>query len=587
MTSLHTTGGRQRHCVLRQSLELSVASETEAREIHAELSGQFSGQIADALDDVFNAVCADEEIVRIGRLELDLGLLSREQLSETLAQRARERLAEILARRERGAAQDATDRPLVERSGHREVMLDRLALFLGTGALTVWDRHADLPQLQGDLERLLAEAPFALASRLRTLSPPAAVAWRLARQFTFDLAVRVAALLGGIPVADLVVFLEKRLPVRDVQDHLRSTAHRTPAASFLRAETLEKVIERLLSGMPLEAVLKMNGDRVVTRSRISVGGVGPEETVSSGDDSLSVPERTGNLLQVSNTGIQSTGTRHADTPFNDRVETAYSARRSASPAASDNPPETTAPPRPTGSAIPHGLNFDNTVRSTASDTDFDSEESAGVLRTAREGIFNQPDMQPEEWSSENEQDYSLKSRRRETAHQFAQATSGFRADNAGLVILWPFMQGFFETLGLLADRQFPDENARGRAVLLTAHLCNGADEWDEHQLLLGKLLCGCPLFEPIETRIAISDAEREESRVLLESVIAHWAMLKSTSIDGFRVAFLRREGMLTACDQGWKLQVARAAHDLLLDKLPWGFGLVLLPWMERPLYVEW
>ena len=37
----------------------------------------------------------------------------------------------------------------------------------------------------------------------------------------------------------------------------------------------------------------------------------------------------------------------------------------------------------------------------------------------------------------------------------------------------------------------------------------------------------------------------------------------------------------------WLKQEVQHGHDVLLDTLPWGIGLVLLPWMEQPLHVEW
>jgi hypothetical protein len=37
----------------------------------------------------------------------------------------------------------------------------------------------------------------------------------------------------------------------------------------------------------------------------------------------------------------------------------------------------------------------------------------------------------------------------------------------------------------------------------------------------------------------------------------------------------------------FKLRVGRKGHDMLLDTLPWGIGVVALSWMERTLWVEW
>jgi hypothetical protein len=161
------------------------------------------------------------------------------------------------------------------------------------------------------------------------------------------------------------------------------------------------------------------------------------------------------------------------------------------------------------------------------------------------------------------------------------------AANAGVVVLWPFLPGFFDECGLMREKRFVDAAARARAVLLTAHLADGGTAWGEQELLLAKLLCAHLADEPVESSFELRDEERAAAAELLASAIGHWQALKKTSVDGLREAFLRRDGTLTAITSGWKLEIARTGYDVLLDALPWGIGLVLLPWMEQPLHVEW
>ena len=47
------------------------------------------------------------------------------------------------------------------------------------------------------------------------------------------------------------------------------------------------------------------------------------------------------------------------------------------------------------------------------------------------------------------------------------------------------------------------------------------------------------------------------------------------------------QGVLRAQDGHWLLQVERATHDVLLDRVPWGLSIVRLPWMPRLLQVQW
>jgi hypothetical protein len=161
------------------------------------------------------------------------------------------------------------------------------------------------------------------------------------------------------------------------------------------------------------------------------------------------------------------------------------------------------------------------------------------------------------------------------------------AANAGVVVLWPFLPGFFDECGLIREKRFVDAAARARAVLVTAHLADGGNAWGEQELLLAKLLCAHPADEPVAPSFEPRDEERAAAAELLASAIGHWQALKKTSVDGLREAFLRRDGTLTAIASGWKLEIARTGYDVLLDALPWGIGLVLLPWMEQPLHVEW
>ena len=80
---------------------------------------------------------------------------------------------------------------------------------------------------------------------------------------------------------------------------------------------------------------------------------------------------------------------------------------------------------------------------------------------------------------------------------------------------------------------------------------------------------------------------------LLQAVIAHWKAVGHTSVAGLRESFLQREGRLTrdktpAGDPPrWRLRVQTRGFDVLLDRLPWSFQTIRLPWMQGALHVEW
>lgn len=163
----------------------------------------------------------------------------------------------------------------------------------------------------------------------------------------------------------------------------------------------------------------------------------------------------------------------------------------------------------------------------------------------------------------------------------------FFLENAGLVLLAPFLGTFFRKAGLLKGRSFRNQEAQERGVLLTQYLVRGEPGAPEPQLLLNKLLCGWPAGEPVANRIEFTDIEMAESEDLLLSVIQHWDALGNTSTEAFRTSFLQREGRLEKTEGTDRLLVARKGMDVLLAKLPWSISLIKLPWMKKPLSVEW
>ncbi|CAK0757053.1 hypothetical protein CCP3SC15_2220003 [Gammaproteobacteria bacterium] len=159
--------------------------------------------------------------------------------------------------------------------------------------------------------------------------------------------------------------------------------------------------------------------------------------------------------------------------------------------------------------------------------------------------------------------------------------------NAGLVILWPFLVQFFGRLSLLEKNHFIDEVTRQRGVVLLQYLASADDSPPEYLLPLNKLLCGMAQEAVFEAEKLLSEEEISECDTFLEAVIAQAPILNQMSIQGFRGSFLLRAGILEVRDGAWLLRVERETYDLVLDRFPWSFTWVKLPWMETPLQVEW
>ncbi|MCK8521023.1 contractile injection system tape measure protein [Aquimarina sp. D1M17] len=159
--------------------------------------------------------------------------------------------------------------------------------------------------------------------------------------------------------------------------------------------------------------------------------------------------------------------------------------------------------------------------------------------------------------------------------------------NAGLVLFWPFLERFFENLGVMKDKNFVDETAIIRAICALQYLCDTDDkELFEGGLPLNKLLCGFDI-DAVVSPDELSEDEKEIAEGLLTAVIGRGPKWKNLSPNGFRASYLCRQGSLRTRDGHWLLQVQRETHDITLEKLPWGFHTVKLPWMKDILMVEW
>jgi len=163
--------------------------------------------------------------------------------------------------------------------------------------------------------------------------------------------------------------------------------------------------------------------------------------------------------------------------------------------------------------------------------------------------------------------------------------------NAGLVLLVAYAQRLFERLELIRNGEFVDPAASHTAVHCLAYLSDGHCDGDESGWMLNKLLTGLAIAEPIPRCPSFDDTRRAVLDGLLQAVIANWGALGQTSVEGLRASFLRREGRLVLQEsehgRAWQLQVDRRGYDVLLDRLPWGYGTIRLPWMAEAIHVKW
>lgn len=166
-----------------------------------------------------------------------------------------------------------------------------------------------------------------------------------------------------------------------------------------------------------------------------------------------------------------------------------------------------------------------------------------------------------------------------------QLQNGLAVQNAGLVLLWMECGRLFRTLGYVADRQFVNEAAQQRAILLLHYICYGnTTAGGEEDWLLNKLLCAWPLHMPVDPELAPDEATQQAAATMLTAYLEAWRKDRKFSADWFSTAFLQREGQLSRrTDGAWILEVNTRTEDILINKV----SMVKYAWMPQILYVQW
>ncbi|MCD6063155.1 MAG: hypothetical protein K0R82_1066 [Flavipsychrobacter sp.] len=165
--------------------------------------------------------------------------------------------------------------------------------------------------------------------------------------------------------------------------------------------------------------------------------------------------------------------------------------------------------------------------------------------------------------------------------------TSFTISNAGLVILFPYLQMFFSEMGLVRGEEFTNTAAQLKAVQVLQYLATGTLKTPEHLLALNKVMCGIDIAMPCPGRLRLTTIQKQTCDVLLNAVVTNWPALKNTSIGVLQETFLRRNGALKKDGDNWVLHVERKGVDVLIDELPWGFGVVKFPWNEYFVHVQW
>ena len=160
-------------------------------------------------------------------------------------------------------------------------------------------------------------------------------------------------------------------------------------------------------------------------------------------------------------------------------------------------------------------------------------------------------------------------------------------ENAGLVLLWPFLSRLFDKLNLMEKRDFVDNESQQKAILLTEYLVSGKTEFQESFLTLNKIICGAAPDMFVDINLPLEKFELELCESLLNSVIKNWEKIENSSISTLRESFLLREGALSKFGSDFNLNIQKKPFDVLLDTLPWNISMIQTSFMKNRILVDW
>ena len=162
-------------------------------------------------------------------------------------------------------------------------------------------------------------------------------------------------------------------------------------------------------------------------------------------------------------------------------------------------------------------------------------------------------------------------------------------ENAGLIIVYPFLSHLFKTLGYLdSQNRFGMKSDQIRAVYLLHYLATEqTGVVRESELAICKLLCNMDISEAIPPDIQLTQEEMRLADELLTILISRWEKLGKCSPEALRNTFIRRNGILEKQDHTLQLTLEQSGTDILLEFIPWNTSMIQLPWLDVILLISW
>lgn len=632
------------HLLRKVTFEIGLKKQEGAFEIQNRISNAFQSLILRDMERLFDEKVPHGQVVSIEKLEIDLGHLSSADLEQDMEKAFRRELENFMAvlNQEISHATDESQKSAgrihVRWSNggnvHAEVVasitdssasfFETVTQLLLTGVAPVSARSTATGTLAEMMHKVLELHAPAFISFLRRNSHKPQLLQRLALNLTIPQLTYLLSLLGvhetpalGSKVAEAAAFLQKL--------NVSVSAMDLPAT--VRFQELQQLLWWLLlirftspGAVPEEARSTSVGDL----SAIPVATATHVEILT---ELLFVAERLSERSFFESIGLvspASSETMHPVSPASsETMHPASSASSETKHPVSPASSETTRPVLPASSEIRSlvprvsrvktGKRAKNSIRDYKLSADLQKavetvisrdQKAAGKRRKAAEEIVDpvlksQNAIMDDHTGLLKNSLFTLPDKtaplpgRSDTVEEIPEADTGIYINNAGLVLLNPFLKPFFAKLGLTEGKSFKSVEAQWRAAHILRHACgfvvkNDEPAAGEADMILNKLLCGIEIHTAIPETLELTAEELEETETLLRSVLQHWTIMSRSSVYALQSTFLQKKGRLSMAGSDWELLIERdSAVEILIDRLPWSIGFIKLPWNKFSILTTW
>jgi hypothetical protein len=554
----------QKHIIYRQVLELTIPERGRALPIQNKTAEIVKDKLHPALDRLFSGLTAPEQIIRIDKLEIDIGTIAESDFDKLLVEKCLKEIGRKINQIKFSEKGDIVKTPAKGKSAkeggkHTVVsksndLLDRFVYFLQFGRFPWWHKSETIPEKPGlsqleiiFTEVLKLETPALKSAIIPLLSNPS-VRKRLIYQFSHP---QLDALLNRIDSTlfesffSIYRFLSSLATKRKNRNDLTDSFYKVTLHYFGIVHEIGH--DRLQFRFAKEVLTVFLNQ--YSFKKIEIVLIEFLETLKIKQSRKS----RDNFAVVVAALVQSASELRTQNTHLEKIMADILTE--------------------SGPVVQYMLNQFN--EKTLAGSVENRKHNESLLGNEDEGIA-------ERESKTAEKPISL------FPPKTSAGVEGIIVSNAGLVLIHHFLRYFFDGLGLLdKELNFKSQTDVFKAIHLLQFIATGQLSTPESDLALNKILCGLDINEPVPMEFPISEIEKEECLNLILTVLERWKELKTTNPAALRETYLKREGILKPTGPSWNLTIERNTFDVMLEKLPWSINLIKLPWLSQILYVEW